>query len=329
MCMRSKSTIFFLLTTLVIANCGPSAKTKEIMEKANKMIGKLPDKMPGGEKDTPELVDLGKKLYFEKGLSKNDSQSCNSCHNVLDKKGGVDNLPTSPGAFGKNGDRNSPTVLNAGFHVAQFWDGRAKDLVEQAKGPILNPVEMAMPDEKTVVEKISKIEGYKELFEKAFPTGTEKITYENIAQAIAAFERTLRTSDRFDDFLGGNSKALTPTEIEGLDKFLTTGCTSCHNGPLLGGNSFRKMGERNPYSNTEDIGRAGVTKNDAEKYFFKVPSLRNIALTGPYFHDGKVERLEDAVKQMAHLQLGLQLEDKDASSIVAFLKTLTDKERER
>jgi cytochrome c peroxidase len=247
----------------------------------------------------------------------------------LEKKGGVDNEQTSPGAFGKRGDRNSPTVLNAGFHFAQFWDGRASDLVAQAKGPILNPVEMAMPDEKTVVEKISKIEGYKELFEKAFPSDSEKISYDNIAKSIAAFERTLKTSDRLDDFISGNYKALTPSEIEGLEKFMTTGCMSCHNGPLLGGNSYRKMGEKNPYENTEDIGRAAVTKNDAEKYYFKVPSLRNIALTAPYFHDGKAATLEDAVKKMAYLQLGKELQDNEVASIVTFLKALTDKEREK
>jgi cytochrome c peroxidase len=323
-----KSVFAMMMIGFFALQCGPSAKTKEIMEKA-KSIGKIPDKMPGSEKDTQEIVELGKKLYFEKALSKNDSQSCNSCHNILEKKGGVDNEQTSPGAFGKRGDRNSPTVLNAGFHFAQFWDGRASDLVAQAKGPILNPVEMAMPDEKTVVEKISKIEGYKELFEKAFPSDSEKISYDNIAKSIAAFERTLKTSDRLDDFISGNYKALTPSEIEGLEKFMTTGCMNCHNGPLLGGNSYRKMGEKNPYENTEDIGRAAVTKNDAEKYYFKVPSLRNIALTAPYFHDGKAATLEDAVKKMAYLQLGKELQDNEVASIVTFLKALTDKEREK
>lgn len=318
--------LLFLLVLSIIA-CGPSAKAKELHERAKKEFGVLPEKMPGSENDTPELIELGKKLYFETALSLDNTMSCNTCHNILDKKGGVDNQPTSKGVKGQNGDRNSPTVLNAGFHIAQFWDGRAKDLVEQAKGPILNPIEMAMPSEKAVEEKIAKIEEYPQLFEKAFPNDAKKITYDNIAKAIAAFERTLRTSDRFDDFLNGDLKALTPQELEGLDKFIATGCATCHNGPALGGNSFRKMGERNPYSNVEDLGRYNVTKQEYDKYLFKVPSLRNVALTAPYFHDGKAATLEDAVKQMAYLQLNKNLEDKEIASIVAFLKTLTDKSR--
>lgn len=317
-----------LISFFFAVNCGPSAKTKELMKKGKDMFGTIPESMPGSEKDTPALIELGKKLYMEKGLSQNDSQSCNSCHNVLDKKGGVDNLPTSPGAFGKNGDRNSPTVLNAGFHVAQFWDGRAKDLVEQAKGPILNPVEMAMPDEATVVSKISGLEGYKEMFEKAFGA-PDQITYDNIAIAIAAFERTLRTSDRFDDFIKGDAKALSDEEQRGLELFLTVGCNTCHNGPLMGGQMFMKVGVVNPYENTEDLGKYNLTKQESDKYVFKVPSLRNIAITGPYFHDGKVTTLEDAVKKMAWMQLGKKLEDVQVHQLVAFLKSLTDKERDQ
>ncbi|MDX1958698.1 MAG: cytochrome-c peroxidase [Leptospiraceae bacterium] len=322
---------YTLLTLLLffLVYCGPSAKTQELHKKAKLTFGVIPDKMPGSESDTPALIDLGKKLYFEKGLSKNDSQSCNSCHNVLDRKGGVDNLPTSPGAFGKNGDRNSPTVLNAGFHIAQFWDGRAADLAAQAKGPVLNPVEMGMPSEKAVEAKIEGIAGYKELFEKAFPTEKVKVTYDNIAKAIASFERTLKTKDRFDDFLSGNFKALSNEEVEGLDLFMSTGCTGCHNGPLMGGNSFRKMGERNPYENKEDLGRFNITKQETDKYVFKVQSLRNVALTAPYFHDGKATTLEQAVKKMAYLQLNVDLPDQDVSKIVSFLKTLTDKERDQ
>ncbi|OCC27736.1 Cytochrome C peroxidase [Leptospira interrogans serovar Canicola] len=294
--------------------------------------------MPGGEVDTPELIQLGEKLYFEKRLSANDTQSCNSCHNVVGKAAGVDNLPTSPGAFGKNGVRNSPTVLNAGFHIAQFWDGRAKDLKEQAKGPILNPVEMAMPSASEVEKKIGQIPEYQELFAKAYPdsltkensntlTRAQKITYDNITGAIAAFERTLKTQDRFDDFQKGNHKALSIEEQEGLEKFIATGCITCHVGPLLGGNSFRKLGQINPYENSSDKGRQDLTKNSSDAFVFKVPSLRNVAITGPYFHDGKITTLEEAVKKMAHLQLGKDLSDSDTKLIVTFLKTLTDKNR--
>jgi cytochrome c peroxidase len=246
----------------------------------------------------------------------------------VDKKlGGVDNEPTSPGAFGKRGGRNSPTVLNAGFHMAQFWDGRAADLAAQAKGPILNPGEMAMPSEEEVVKKLSAVPEYPKAFAKAFPADAKPITYDNIAKAIAAFERTLVTHDRFDDFLKGNDSALNSAEINGLNTFVSTGCIACHNGPLLGANSYQKMGAVNPYSNTEDIGRASVTKSDDDKFKFKVPSLRNIALTAPYFHDGKSPNLEDAVRQMAWLQLGRKLEDSDAKSIAVFLSALSDKER--
>ncbi|MFN3246723.1 MAG: cytochrome-c peroxidase, partial [Leptonema sp. (in: bacteria)] len=215
----------------------------------------------------------------------------------------------------------------AGFHIAQFWDGRAKDLVEQAKGPILNPVEMAMPSEAAVVKKISAIQEYKDLFPKAFPNEKEAITYENIAKAIAAFESTLITKDRFDDFLKGDAKSLTPEEQKGLKTFMDVGCIQCHNGALLGGNSYQKMGKLNPYE-TKDLGRYNVTKKEEDKYMFKVPSLRNVALTAPYFHDGQAKTLEDAVKQMAWLQLNKKLTDEEVQSIVAFLKSLTDKSRE-
>ncbi|EMI62923.1 c-type cytochrome [Leptospira noguchii] len=338
--MKPFTTRMFYLTFLgiLLVTCGPSEKTKKLIDDSKKIFGTIPDKMPGGESDTSELILLGEKLYFEKRLSANDTQSCNSCHNVVGKAPGVDNLPTSPGAFGKNGVRNSPTVLNAGFHIAQFWDGRAKDLKEQAKGPILNPVEMAMPSASEVEKKIGQIPEYQELFAKAYPGSltkensntlnrTQKITYDNITGAIAAFERTLKTQDRFDDFQKGNHNALSAKEQEGLEKFITTGCITCHVGPLLGGNSFRKLGQVNPYENSSDRGRQDLTKNSSDAFVFKVPSLRNVAITGPYFHDGKVASLEEAVKKMAHLQLGKDLSDSDIKLIVTFLKTLTDKNR--
>ncbi|WP_061270622.1 cytochrome-c peroxidase [Leptospira interrogans] len=338
--MKPSTAGMFYLTFLgiLLVTCGPSEKTKKLIDDSKKIFGTIPDKMSGGEVDTPELIQLGEKLYFEKRLSANDTQSCNSCHNVVGKAAGVDNLPTSPGAFGKNGVRNSPTVLNAGFHIAQFWDGRAKDLKEQAKGPILNPVEMAMPSASEVEKKIGQIPEYQELFAKAYPdsltkensntlTRAQKITYDNITGAIAAFERTLKTQDRFDDFQKGNHKALSIEEQEGLEKFIATGCITCHVGPLLGGNSFRKLGQINPYENSSDKGRQDLTKNSSDAFVFKVPSLRNVAITGPYFHDGKITTLEEAVKKMAHLQLGKDLSDSDTKLIVTFLKTLTDKNR--
>ncbi|PJZ68810.1 cytochrome-c peroxidase [Leptospira perolatii] len=324
--LTKKIPILIVLLTLSVA-CGPSEKSKRLMDDSKKTFGTIPEKMPGSEKDTPERVALGEKLYFEKRLSANDSQACNSCHNVNGKSAGVDNLPTSPGAFGKNGDRNSPTVLNAGFHLAQFWDGRAPNLQAQAKGPILNPIEMAMPSASEVEKKISAIPEYVDLFGKAFPAEEKKITYDNLAEAIAAYERTLITKDRFDDFQNGNHRTLNSDEQKGLETFLSIGCIACHNGPLLGGNSFRKLGQVNSYENTNDKGRHNVTKNPADLFVFKVPSLRNVALTGPYFHDGKIPTLEEAVKKMGHLQLGKELSSEEVNSIVSFLKTLSDKNR--
>jgi len=325
--------LFVLLTIiLIIASCSkPKEKTtasnsyKLIQAAAQKSFATLPETMPGSEKGSPELIELGKKLYFEKRLSFNNTMSCNSCHVLDNNKAGVDNLPTSPGAKkGTHGTRNSPTVLNAGFQFAQFWDGREPDLASQAKGPILNPVEMGMPSKHAVEKKLAKISEYKNLFKKAFPKDG-KITFERITNAIAAFERTLITHDRFDDFLSGNIKALSNEEIEGLDLFIKNACTTCHTGSLLGGNMYQKMGLMKPYKNNKDLGRFEVTKKESDKFVFKVPTLRNIALTGPYFHDGGVSSLKEAVILMGDIQLGKKITETDADKIVKFLNSLTDK----
>lgn len=318
--------ILLLLILSGLVACGPSQETIELQKKAKVSFGEMPDKMPGSEKDTPERIALGKKLYFDTILSINNSQSCNSCHNIEGKSAGVDNLPTSPGALGKNGDRNSPTTLNAGFHFAQFWDGRAKDLKEQAKGPVLNPIEMAMPSPAEVVKRLKAHSEYPDLFAKAFPDEKDPVTYDNMAEAIAAFERTLITYDKLNDFIKGDYKALNKGELEGLALFIENGCTSCHNGVALGGNSFRKLGQVNEYK-TEDLGRYKVTKDPNDKYLFKVPSLRNVALTAPYFHDGSIKTLDEAVKLMAYHQLGKELKEDEVKRIVQFLGTLTDKNR--
>jgi cytochrome c peroxidase len=266
------------------------------------------------------LLDLGRALYFDPRLSKDDTISCNSCHQL--DRFGVDGEPTSPGIGGKRGGRNSPTSLNAFGHLAQFWDGRAPDVEAQAKGPVLNPGEMAMPSEAAVEKKLSGIQGYVDLFAKAFPGETKPITYDNMAKAIGAFERKLSTPSKLDRYLGGQTDALTAEEVKGMETFVATGCTACHSGPLLGGQSYMKLGMVEPYE-TNDLGRYEVTKNEADKYVFKVPSLRNVAKTGPYFHDGSVATLEDAVTKMAKHQLGKTLSDADRTSIVTFLGALT------
>ncbi len=319
--------IYTLLLTLTASFPSQAATPAEIRAKAKDILEVIPEQMPGADKDTREQIALGKLLYFEKKLSANQTQSCNTCHAVDNNGGGVDNEPTSDGAFGKQGTRNSPTVLNAGFHFTQFWDGRSADLVEQAKGPILNPVEMAMPSEAEVIKRLESDKEYPALFAKAFPDAIQKITYDNVARAIAAFERTLVTRDRFDDFLKGDDKALTKDELHGLDLFLEIGCTTCHNGAMVGATTFQKAGLINPYDNDKDFGRFDITKDDSDKFKFKVPSLRNVEMTAPYFHDGATAGLNDAVEKMAWLQLGRKVTPEERQALVAFLCTLTDKER--
>ena len=323
---RISHLLFFMMSAVLLTTISCSTgKVKKLMLTAKTTFGQIPDAMPGAEKDTPELIELGKELYFETGMSINDKQSCNTCHRVDEGLGGVDNNPTSPGAEGKFGDRNSPTTLNAGFQIAQFWDGRAADLVEQAKGPTLNPIEMGMPSEAFVIDKLTKITKYDDMFKKAFPGTENPLTYHNIAVAIAAFERTLITRDRFDDFIGGDDKALTEDEITGLEHFINNKCSACHDGFLLGGQQYTKVGVVNPYPNTEDHGRYDVTKKEADKYVFKVPMLRNIEVTYPYYHDGKVETLEKAVETMFFYQAGKEPEKDVIVKITDFLKSLTGK----
>jgi cytochrome c peroxidase len=324
----ARPTLLIALTTLGVAFTARGLNVPDdatLRTNALLVFQTLPDRMPGSENDTPSRIALGKKLYFETRLSKNESQSCNTCHQVDDGKAGVDNEPTSDGAFGDVGDRNSPTVWNAGFHIAQFWDGRAADLVEQAKGPVLNPVEMAMSSEAEVVERLTADTEYPKLFKQAFPQDSDPVSYENMAQAIAAFERTLISRDRFDDFLSGDTDALTPAEKEGLVLFLDIGCTTCHNGPVIGGNAYHKSGLVNPYEFQKDKGRFEATKEEDDEFKFKVPSLRNVALTSPYFHDGRVAELSDVVKRMGWMQLAKELTDAEVKSIVAFLNSLSGK----
>lgn len=270
---------------------------------------------------TEDKIHLGRMLYYDARLSKNQDVSCNSCH-LLDKYG-VDNLPFSPGHRQQLGGRNSPTVYNAAIHIAQFWDGRAGDVEEQAKGPILNPVEMAAPSEAYVEEVVASIPEYVELFKKAFPDDEKPLTYDNIANAIGAFERKLVTPSRWDKYLGGDETALTDAEKKGFNTFYESGCMACHMGPGLGGQMFQKLGLVEPFPDLKDNGRFDATQNEADKYFFKVPSLRNIAKTGPYFHDGSVASLEEAVTLMAKHQSGRNLDATQVGEIVTFLNALT------
>jgi cytochrome c peroxidase len=267
-----------------------------------------------------DMVELGKMLFFDPRLSKSGFISCNSCHNL--SMGGTDNIPSSIGHKWHQGPINAPTVLNASMILAQFWDGRAKDLKEQAGGPIANPGEMGSTH-KLAVDVIQSIPQYRGYFQKAF--GSDQVDIDRITSAIAAFEETLVTpGSRFDKWLEGDKKALNQQELEGYELFKSSGCSGCHNGPAVGGTLYQKLGVHQPYkTESKAEGRKAVTGKDTDLNVFKVPTLRNIELTYPYFHDGAVATLEDAVKTMGKVQLDRDFNKKEIDSIVAFLKTLT------
>jgi cytochrome c peroxidase len=270
-------------------------------------------------------VALGKQLYHDKRLSGDDTLSCASCHDLA--KGGTDRDRFSTGIRGQKGDINSPTTYNSGFQFVQFWDGRAATLQDQAAGPVANPVEMGAEWPK-VVEKLKADEAFAKTFAAAYPAG---LTAENVQNAIAEFERTLVTPNAaFDKFLAGDAKALSAEEKQGYDLFVDHACATCHAGKLLGGASFEKMGVRRDYfaarggpKGKADDGRFSVTKKESDRHRFKVPTLRNVALTGPWFHDGTVTDLCEAVKTMAKVQRDDTLTDAEAGLVVKFLGTLT------
>jgi cytochrome c peroxidase len=214
-------------------------------------------------------------------------------------------------------------VYNAAGHFVQFWDGRAPDVEEQAKGPVMNPVEMAMSSDKAVVGVLKSMPGYVDAFRQAFPADKDPVTFENMARAIGVFERRLMTPSRWDKFLNGDQAALSNAEKAGFNKFMEAGCQACHAGAYLGGEVYERLGAVKPYPDTSDVGREAVTKQESDRMVFKVPSLRNIDKTGPYFHTGKVATLAEAVKEMAEYQLGKQMTDDEIASLVTFLKTLT------
>lgn len=299
---------------------GPSAANLQAQQAAA-LFGTLPEAATTPDNPiTKAKTDLGRMLYYDARLSKNHDISCNSCHQL--DAWGIDGEPTSPGHRRQRGDRNSPTVYNAALHVAQFWDGRAPTVEEQAKGPVLNPIEMASSSEAAVVAVLRSIPGYTPAFARAFPEDAEPIGYDNMAKAIGAFERKLMTPGRFDRFMAGETQALSAAEQEGLRTFVNVGCATCHLGPAVGGTLFRKIGFIIPYE-TEDIGRAKVTGEASDRYVFKVPSLRNVTETAPYFHDGSIPSLAEAVRLMAYHQLGRTLEDEQVSQILVFLGSLT------
>jgi cytochrome c peroxidase len=265
-------------------------------------------------------VELGKKLFFDPRLSKSGFISCNSCHNL--SMGGTDNLKTSIGHNWQQGPINSPTVLNSSMNVAQFWDGRAADLKEQAGGPIENPGEMASTHT-LAVDVLKSIPQYVTEFKQVF--GSDDLSIDQVTQAIAEFEKTLVTpNSRFDQWLLGDKTAINAEELAGYELFKQVGCTACHNGPAVGGNSFQKMGAVEPYKTDNPAeGVSTVTGKDADRFKFKVPTLRNVEMTYPFFHDGEAKTLTEAVDLMGRLQLGKKFTDEENTQIVSFLKALT------
>ncbi len=275
-------------------------------------------------------VELGKQLYFDPRLSIDGTVSCNSCHNVMAT--GTDSRPTSVGINGQRGGRNAPTVWNAAFLSAQFWDGRAATLEDQAKGPPLNPIEMGMPSEQAVVDRLNAIPGYKAQFESIFG----KVSYDNMAKAIAAYERTLITPNSpFDRYIKGEKSAMSAQAVAGMKVFEDVGCSACHSGANFAGPKL-PMGEgfyqkfplnENKYTAKYDLkadkGRYEVTKDKGDMNVWRVPTLRNVAVTAPYFHNGSVNTLPEAVRVMGAAQLGVTLKDDQVEKIVAFLEALT------
>lgn len=318
-----KSVIGILILTVSSSALASDALRRQ----AESRFGVVPDEPPALEDNeiTPEKVELGKMLFFEPRLSASHLISCNTCHNV--GMGGHDYLPTSIGHGWQKGPRNSPTVFNAVFNAAQFWDGRAADLAEQAKGPVQAGVEMASTPE-LVVETLGSMPEYVERFEQSFPGQEDPLTFDNMAKAIEAFEATLVTPDsRFDRFVEGDDGALNEQEKEGLTHFIKKGCAGCHGGVNFGGQAYFPFGlVQKPGAEVlpeGDKGRFEVTRTATDEYVFRAAPLRNIELTAPYFHSGAVWSLEEAVAIMSSAQLGTELSDEEVDAIAAFLKTLT------
>ena len=317
---------FLLFATFIFSGCSrgtpPSPPPAAIDTAQLQVFAALPAVMESASNPITEgKIALGRMLYYEPRLSKSQEISCNSCH-LLDKYG-VDQQATSDGHKGQMGNRNAPTVYNAAGHFIQFWDGRAADVEEQAKGPVMNPVEMAMSSPEEVLAVLKSMPEYVDAFKRAFPEENDPVTYDNLAKAIGAFERRLVTPARWDRFLAGDQNALTAEEKAGFRTYMEAGCQTCHAGAYVGGSMFQKLGMVKAWPDPSDPGREKATKSETDRMVFKVPSLRNISETGPYYHDGKVNTLDQAVSAMADYQLGKTLTDAQVKSIVTWLATLT------
>ena len=302
---------------------------EDLLKQANKIFGPLPQTMVSEKNPiTPEKVKLGQMLFYEIRISVDGTVSCSRCHPI--GLYAADGLRKSIGNNCKVNPRNAPTLFNAAGQISAHWIGNRADVEDQAKQSVIGPPSFGMPSYEAVENKLKEIKGYKELFKEAFPADTNPVTVDNFAKAVGAFERTLVTPSPFDAFLKGDTAALSGREKRGLRTYMEAGCIMCHFGPYVGGQTYQKFGILEPYwkytkSEPIDEGRYAVTKKEADQYVFKVPIHRNVAKTPPYFHDGAVDKLEDAVWIMGKIQLGKDLSKSQVEEIVTFLKSLTGK----
>ncbi|WP_265353361.1 cytochrome-c peroxidase [Leptospira soteropolitanensis] len=348
LCNLYKSNIFLLTllsSHLIIVNCqygqldnkndksiiptfaaiflGDFFYASELQKIAREKIGILPNVAPGSEEDTATKIALGNKIFRDNKLSSNHVQSCLTCHPIDGNAAGMDRQATSRGTFGQLGKRNTPTILNVGFLSIIFWDGRRDSLYNQAIDPFLNPLEMSLPSEGELLTRIENDPSYTSFFANAFPESPNPSIH-SIRLTLAAFERSLISKSKFDSFLESSPLSLSKSELDGLKLFLDVGCTNCHSESLLGGSQFGKLDTTYAY-NLNDLGRAEFTGNNEDNFFFKVPPLRNVGLTAPYFHDGSVPTLKEAVRRMNQYNLIRQMSDQEIELITTFLKSLSDK----
>jgi cytochrome c peroxidase len=304
-----------------------AAQDTELLKQAQELFQPLPKDMATAEFPiTRERAELGRSLFFDPRLTIDANMSCSSCHQPAFY--GTDALPKPIGVKQRPHPRHVPTNLNSGTSFVIHWRGDRTNLEDQVFQALTSPITSGQPDEKAVIDRLGGIPGYAPLFKAAFPDEPQPITLRNIAKAVGAYERTLVTPSPFDAYLAGNQEALSPAARTGLEKFITTGCVACHNDVGVGGGMYRKFGVVEDYwkatgSDPIDKGRVDVTKDPEDLYVFRVASLRNVAMTPPYFHDGSVATLPEAVKVMARVQLGVTISNADTRDIVAFLESLT------
>lgn len=329
--MKEKGTWFFLLLMLllVIPFAAFAADDAALIKRTSQILGPLPASMPTEQNPiTPEKVTLGKLLFYETRISADGTVSCSKCHPIA--LYAADGLRRSVGHNCKENPRNDPTVFNAASQISEHWIGNRTSVEDQAKQSVIGPPAFGMPSYESVEKILRSYKEYETLFKAAFPADIQPVTIDNFAKAIGAFERTLITPAPFDAFLKGAKDVMTVQQKKGLGMFIDQGCVGCHFSPYVGGQMYQKFGVFEPYqkytkSEKVDEGRYAVTKNDGDKYVFKVPMLRNVAMTPPYFHDGSVDKLADAVWIMGKIQLGKDLPKEQVQDIVAFLHALTGK----